>query len=132
MSQETWANPAETELPNWDKHLIPFNYRIVVMPIAPPKKIGSIIIADSVSDNHEWMNTTGRIVAMGAGAYKHPKYANLGLTEKDLPKTGDWVIYTPYQPFRFRYKDTRLIVIADEHIVGIIPEGANPWDIRAV
>lgn len=131
--KDAWANPHDTEVPDLGGGLKPFNYRIVIMPVSPPEKTaGGILIADTTQEAHEWMNYVGRVIDMGAGAYKHKKFQDLGLTDDDIPKIGDWVIYAPYQPYRISYKGVKLVILNDENIVGIIPDGVSPWDFRTI
>lgn len=97
----------------------PATYRMFVMPVGVKRKTkGGILLPDMSIDGQKWLNMLGRIAKLGPGCFKHPRYAELGLTEKDFPKVGDLILYSAHAPQRFRFKGTRFIVLNDDHWFG--------------
>jgi co-chaperonin GroES (HSP10) len=132
-TDEPWLNPHGTEAPNVTDFILPFGYRILIMPVAAPEKLTSgLYLPDQAKDNHDWLNYVGQLVAKGPGAYKHRKYESLQMTEENMPQIGDWVLYSPYQPYRIVYRDTKLVCLNDETIIAVIPKGVNPWDFKVL
>jgi hypothetical protein len=102
-------------------------YRIYVMPIRQKNEIktasGVVIhLPDESVDAQNWLNSIGRIAAMGPCAFKHPRFKELGLTEEDTPKVGDLILYASRSPFRFKFKGASILVIHDDWYVGKVEE----------
>jgi hypothetical protein len=128
-----WTNDERTPLPDPEGVVRVFGWRILVMPLRPAMvSEGGILIPQVRQELDEYLTYVGRIVALGPLAYKHQKYAEMGLTQADIPKRGEWWLYPLNSYQRMKWKDTRLIVMNDETLLGRIPteKGANPWDFK--
>jgi co-chaperonin GroES (HSP10) len=130
MDKDGWFNDSQIPLPK--KVLQPWGYRILVMPVRPPAKTkGGIIVPIVVQETQGYLNYIGRLVAVGTGAFKHQRYAQMGMKPADHPKIGDWVFYPVYQYNRLRMVtpkgEIRFVMMNDDQILGTAPKGVNPW-----
>lgn len=121
---ERWTNDAETPIPEGVGS--PFGYRVLIMPITPPRKIGNIHLPDVVTDAQDWLNYVGRIAALGMAAFRHPKYEQLGMFK--FPKVGDVVCYARHAPYRLTFKGVKFVIINDDEIIHL-PESAEGWKV---
>ena len=126
-----WSNPASRALPGENEVLKPFGWRMLIMPMRPESKsAGGIIIPQVRQDTDQYLNYCGRIVSMGSLCFKHPKWGNMGMTEADRPKVGDWIVYPIYQYQRIDFKGVKLIILNDDSFIATVPEGVSPWDFK--
>ncbi|MBX3504420.1 MAG: hypothetical protein KF895_03000 [Parvibaculum sp.] len=110
-------NFEDTPIP--DGMPVPFGWRIFVMPVKPRAvSQGGILLPEQVMDAQSIMTFVGRICAIGPAAFKHKKYADLGMTEADFPKVGDLVMYNRSTPNQWEFKGVKLVTINDDHILG--------------
>lgn len=105
----------------------PATYRMFVMPVGikkslkvmskddPSQQIGQIHMPDQAIDAELWLNCLGKVCKLGPACFKHPRYAELGLSEKDFPKVGDLILYSARAPLRFQFKGVRILVLNDDH-----------------
>jgi hypothetical protein len=128
---ERWDNAHDTPLPEPDQLCIPGFWYVVLMPRRAPDKIGSIILSDNSKWSEEWLNYCGQVVALGPLAYRHAKYRDMGLTEDQAPKRGEFWLYKPYSPYRMEYKGNKFIALSDDSLIARLPPNVNPWDFRA-
>jgi co-chaperonin GroES (HSP10) len=99
--------------------LLPLNWRIVVAPLAPPKKTkGGIILADDTADAQDYLAHVGKVLRIG----------DLGYTEARLRGThgaairvwpGDWVIFARYAGARMSYRGLRIVLMNDDDVLGV-------------
>lgn len=126
-----WTNNESRKLPEPGEVLEPFGWKILVMPMRRESITkGGIILAQVTQDTDMYLNYIGRIVAVGPLAYRHSKYADMGLAEKDYYQRGDWVVYPIYQYARIDFKGVKLILLNDDSFLGRLPEGVSPWDFK--
>ena len=130
MAEEAWSNEEGTPLPEADKVVIPWGWHIIVMPVEPPSKIGSIIIPGMVLDKEQYLAYVGQIVSLGPLAYKHEKYATMGMKPEDMPQRGQWWLFPQYHYHRIDYKGVKLLALNDDSFIGRIPDGVSPWDFK--
>jgi co-chaperonin GroES (HSP10) len=104
----------------------PATYRMFLMPVGIKRKTkGGIILPDTSIDAQKWLNAIGRVAKLGPGCFRHQKYKDLGLTEKDFPKVGDLILYSAHAPLRFGFKGVRMIVINDDHWYARVTDEAS-------
>jgi co-chaperonin GroES (HSP10) len=126
-----WVNDERRPLPPVNEILVPFGWKMLVMPmrVATETK-GGIIIPQVRQDTDQYLNYVGRVVALGSLCFKHSKWAAMGLKPEDAPKRGDWVVYPIYQYQRIDFKGTKLILLNDDSFLATVPEGVSPWDFK--
>lgn len=128
---EDWNNPEDRALPAENAVLRPFSWKFLVMPMRPKMvSAGGILIPYVRQEADQYLNYVGRVVARGPLAFKHRKWAEMGMTEADQPKRGDWVVYSIYQYQRIDFKGTKLILLNDDSFLATLPEGVSPWDFK--
>lgn len=126
-----WVNDERVKLPAENDVMRPFAWKVLVMPMRPATiSKGGILIPQVRQDTDQYLNYIGRVVALGPLAYKHPKWAGMGLQPGDAPKRGDWVIYPIYQYARIDFRGRKLILLNDDSFLGVVPEGVSPWDFK--
>lgn len=141
-----WNNAEDTALPGAEQIMRPFGWKVLVMPLRPVTKVGSIIMPYTRQEADEYLNYVGRVVALGPLCYKHSKYADMGMRSVDQPKRGDWVIYPVNQYQRLSWKgvvgkkprgkkkvvavEIKLVMMNDDSFLGIIPKGVDPWAFK--
>lgn len=114
-----WSNDADNELPDIPECMRPWGYRLLVMPISMPKKVGSVYLSVNSGKYFDWENCYGRVVAVGSAYGKNPRFDKLGISPDDFPKVGQYLMFPPQSKMRGRVKffDTNLILMNDEHIL---------------
>lgn len=126
-----WTNDEMKALPKPGEVIVPFGWKILVMPMRQRSVTkGGILIPQTRQDTDQYLNYVGRIVALGSLAFKHSKYAAMGLGAGDIPKVGDWLIYPIYQYARIDFKGTKLILLNDDSFLATVPKGVSPWDFK--
>ncbi len=126
-----WSNPEDRALPAENEVLIPFAWKMLVMPMRPKLvSKGGILMPQTRQEADVYLNYVGRLVARGPLAYKHRKWAEMGMTETDQPQRGDWIVYPIYQYQRIDFKGTKLILLNDDSFLARVPEGVSPWDFK--
>lgn len=126
-----WTNDETRPLPEIGEVCEPWGWKILVMPMRPRSvSKGGILIPQTRQEIDLYLNYVGRVVALGPLAYKHQKYADMGMAEADKLKRGDWVLYPIYQYTRLDFRGTKLILLNDDSFVGRIPQGVSPWDFK--
>lgn len=114
---EAWFNLYTTEIP--DDMPEPAFWRVFIMPLQPPEKTkGGILLPTQAQESHSWLNYLGRIAAVGRGAFKHPKFSQLGITEDFVPKVGELVMYSAKVNFRFERYGVKFVCVNDDQIIG--------------
>lgn len=134
MDKDGWFNSPNTEIPKRGL-MKPWGYKVLVMPVrAPTISKGGIFIPITVQEAQGYLNYFGRVAALGRGAFKAKRFADLGMTAKDHPQVGDWVFYPVYQYLRLKMGrtakqggDIRFVMMNDDQILGTAPKGCDPW-----
>ncbi len=101
--------------PEPDPEVLPkvARFNILVRPHDPPKKQGSIILADEYTEKSHYLNTCGRVVAIGPDCF--PK----GTTP--ACEVGDNVVWGRGRGVRMMYKGIPFIILVDDEILMTIP-----------
>jgi co-chaperonin GroES (HSP10) len=131
MDELDWTNDETKSLPKAGEVIVPFAWRILVMPMRPRSVTkGGILLPQTRQDTDQYLNYVGRVVALGPLAFRHSKYVNMGMKPEDIPQRGDWVIYPIYQYARIDFKGTKLILLNDDSFLARVPKGVSPWDFK--
>jgi len=81
---------------------------ILVRPVPLRRKsAGGIIIPDSVREDREYLNTVGRVLALGELAFKDEEVYKTG----PWVKPGDFVVYTKFAGQKVWWKGVKLLII---------------------
>ena len=103
----------------------PTCWRVVVAPLAPPKKTkGGIILSDDTADAQEYLCAYGLLLSVGPLAYKEKRL--VGEDGKAwTPRVGDWVMFARYAGQRQTYRGLRFVLCNDDDILGVTedPQG---------
>lgn len=68
-------------------------YQILVRQLGIKKRIGTIIVPDSVVDSQRWTHGLVMVIKLGPGVYAGKRFEDMGLSRDDAPKPGDvWAI----------------------------------------
>lgn len=126
-----WTNDERVALPDLNKIIVPFLWKILVMPMRPrPVTKGGILIPQTRQDADQYLTYVGRIVALGPLCYKHPKFKGMGITKADVPRRGDWMLYGVNSYQRIDFKGAKLILLNDDSFLAKVPKGVSPWDFK--
>lgn len=133
---EDWSNSADVPLPRSEDIFMPGFWQVALMPRrAPARSKGGVILPDVYRSQEQWLNYVGEIIALGPLAYRHKKYRDMGITDPDndqrVPRRGQFWCYKPYSPYRMEFNGIRFIALADDSLIGRVPDKCNPWDYRA-
>lgn len=105
-------------------------WRLLVVPLESPKKSkGGIIIADEARHADQYLTHMGKILDMGAQAFKARTEGGLCLADDpNIPKVGDIVLYAHNAGIRFKLKDGReLRILSDTNVLAVTE---RPQDFR--
>ena len=93
---------------------IPCGYRILIRPIAPIKKTkGGIILTDKAVEDQAYLNSKGRVVAMGDECYDKSK--------KPWCTIGDYVVYGRYAGSKIDVGGVKMLLLNDDEILAVLP-----------
>lgn len=120
------------KLPPLNLEDLPFEvllWNVVVEPVRPPTKIGSILIATEAQDAQKFKTSVGRLVAVGDGAWKSRTEGGIELANHKHPVPGDHVMYRHYtgQEVIMQADGRRLMVMDDTDIIMRVKD---PLDYR--
>lgn len=117
IEDDQWTNESD-ELPALPEGMKVMGYRILVMPISLPSRIGSILVADQAKKYFDWQNCYGRIVLVGSAYSLNPKFEKAKFDPEDWPQVGDYIAFPPAVKMKGRIKffETNLIIMTDEQI----------------
>lgn len=97
----------------------PLYWRALVMPIRPKRvSKGGIHLPQEALEAQTYLNYVGKVVALGALAYKHARFEGAG----ELPKVGDYVIYGRYAGQPLTYKGYKFLFINEDEMLGTCPD----------
>lgn len=124
-----------TEAKNTATMLKPVGWRILVEEYKQEQvTAGGIIISDDIANVQQTLNFVGKVVAVGDGAYRHPKFAVIDDDgKKALPepwvKPGQYILFGVYTGMVFEQnsRETRLRFVNDDDILAVTD---NPADFK--
>jgi len=90
-------------------------YRILIRPIAPITKTkGGIILTDKAVEDQAYLNSKGRVVAMGDECYDKSK--------KPWCKIGDYVVYGRYAGSKIDVSGVKMLLLNDDEILAVLSD----------
>lgn len=104
----------------------PKYWRVLVMQLEPKQQTAAgIYLPDQAKDAEGYFGYIGKIVAMGGGAFAHPRLAD----EPAHPKVGDYVMYAHHSGMKVEYKrpgggTVTLRFINDDNVLGVVTDPA--------
>lgn len=102
-------------------------WRILARPVAiRPKTKGGIIIPETAMDDVEYLNTIGRILAMGPACFKHEAFHVDGKPQP-WAKVGDFVFYGKNAGRRIMFKGVKMVVL-DERDILLVTDNPSHFD----
>jgi co-chaperonin GroES (HSP10) len=116
--EESEESVTQAELPK------PLNWKVLVQPNQVNMKTkGGLFLAPISKDNEEYLTAHGRIVAVGDLAYRD---RDTGEAWKTLsPQVNDRVTYGKYAGQKIVVNGVKLLLLNDDELTSIIPEGAK-------
>lgn len=104
--------------------IFPVGYRVLVKPDPLEEKTaGGIIIAEPIREQHDRAQATGRLVAVGAFAWKE--------WPAGWAKPGDRVLFDKYGGTHMTGEDGELYrLLNDQQVTAIVSEKVNLSDFR--
>jgi co-chaperonin GroES (HSP10) len=116
--EESEGSVTQAELPK------PLNWKVLVQPNQVNMKTKGGLYLPSISkDNEEYLTAHGRIAAMGDLAYKDRDTGEAWKTVS--PKVNDRVTYGKYAGQKITINGVKLLLLNDDELTSIIPEGAK-------
>ena len=117
--EETKATLGSHHLP------VPMNWKVLVQPNKPKEKAeGGIILPSMAKDNESYLTAHGLIAAMGELAYRDRDTGDpWKMTVR--PKVGDRVTYGKYAGQKIVVNGVSFLILNDDEITSILPEGAD-------
>ena len=109
-----------------DHHHVPqpVGWKVLVKPIEPKKETaGGILLPDSSIEAEEYLVAHGHIMAMGQLAYRDRGTGEVW--KGTWPKTEDHVTFGKYAGQKLIVDGEKLILLNDDEITSIIPNGCN-------
>lgn len=111
----------------------PVGWRILVEEYKQKKVTdGGVLLPDDVSNVQQTLNFVGKVVAIGGGAYRHPKFAVIDddgkrVLPKPWVKPGQYVLFGTYTGMVFERKSdkTKLRFINDDDILAVTDDPAD-------
>lgn len=132
-NKATWVTPDEygdpdplPEIPGWT---------ILVRPVAPPSKVGSLFIPDSMQEDLQYLNNIGRVIKVGDLAYTDPDtrpsdgaWFPHGKYRKAWCKVGDYVVWGKHQGAKVMVQNVALVLLNDDLVLFKVddPKDVNP------
>lgn len=108
------------DLDNFDKEAEIAKFGDVPMPLwnilirlyTTPKKVGALILPDTMHDNQKYHVCTGLVVKIAPGAYKDARYKDTG----PACKVGDWVVIARHSGLRLEYEGMPIFIVKEDAI----------------
>lgn len=125
IDEDDWNTP----LPDLAELPSALYYRILIMPFRPRKRRASgLITPDTVQRNSIHLNNIGRLVVVGASAFRSPRLWPGVRSEDDIdrmvaehaPKRGDWVMWGRYVGFPFIYSRYQLVAMPEDALLCVL------------
>ena len=102
------ADPSSKDLPK------PCGWRILVRPAGMVKKSkGGIILTDKNVQEQQYLNSKGRVIAMGSECYNN--------RSTNWCTTGDHIVYSRYAGSKIDVKGVKLLLLNDDEVLAVLP-----------
>lgn len=98
----------------------PHPWHVLVMPIGTTERIGSIFITDETRDGQRWTHGIGRVVKLGALAYRSGDWLKVKNFDPDVhaPKPGELVMFNPRSQSKWVIDGIIYQTVPDDQILG--------------
>ena len=108
---------------------------VLIRPVEPAKKIGSVELPDAFREDLKYLVNVGRVLRMGPLCYRDSNYRP---NEPGYPcgkylapwcKTGDYVVYGKNVGLKMMMNGVPLVLLADDQIIATTedPNSLNPF-----
>ena len=112
FTDDSIPDPKSKDLPQ------PAGWRILVRPVGMVKKTkGGIILTDKNMEEQQYLNSKGRVVAMGRECYNNRR--------TNWCTTGDTIVYSRYAGSRFKIDGGEVRVLNDDEVIATITDPTN-------
>lgn len=105
-TDEDVADPELKDVPD------PLGWRVIVRPLPPRTKIGSILLADTTREEESIVQCLGRVIKIGPLAWTR---SDMG--EEPWAAVGDTVIYGKYAGRRFSVNGVKMLLLNDDDLI---------------
>jgi co-chaperonin GroES (HSP10) len=105
-------------------------WRVLIEPVEPIKETaGGIALASSTVDAQQLVTSVGRILQLGAFAFKSKTNAGLNLAdEPNNPKVGDYVLFEQYAGQEVKLRTGKCVrVLNDTEILSVVTDPDQIW-----
>jgi len=107
ITDEEIPDPIPPNCPGW---------QIIVRPVnIMPKTKGGIILTPQALDDAKYLQTVGKVLAVGEMAYKDPEI--FGANSKPWCKVGDYVAFRKLAGQKFWWERVQLIIMNDRDMI---------------
>lgn len=96
-------------------------FNLLVKRIDIKRKVGSVILPDSVVADMQWMQGLGVVCVSGPSVYKGAKFDDVGLSQNDAPKVGDAIWFNARVPLKVKIDGVEYLAMPDDAILMTIP-----------
>ena len=105
-------------------------YNILIRPVEPDNKIGSLLLPDSFTEDVKFLTNVGQVKAMGPLCYLDPNATGHnphGRYKAPWCKVGDYVVWGKHQGVKLLIKGVAFVLLQDELVLMTLNE---PGDIN--
>lgn len=111
---EEWFTDNDVPDPNKKDLPIPCGWRMLVRPAGVIKKTkGGIILTDKNLEEQQYLNSKGRVIAMGNECY--------GNREENWCKINDTIVYSRYAGSKIDIQGVKMILLNDDEVLAVLP-----------
>jgi co-chaperonin GroES (HSP10) len=96
----------------------PQGWNVIIRLYTKTKKVGSLIMPDSVHEEQQYQGCVGLVVKKSKGAYNDPRYERTG----DWCQVGDWVVFPRHAGYRVTYNGMPVFVLKEDAIDVVITD----------
>ena len=108
FTDDNIPDPKSKDLPK------PVGWRILVRPIGMVKKTkGGIILTDKNMEEQQYLNSKGRVIAMGKECYNNRR--------TNWYTSGDTIVYSRYAGSRIDVQGVKMLLLNDDEVLAVLP-----------
>jgi len=107
-------------------------WNLLIRPVEPEKKIGSLHLPDSFTEDVKVLTNIGQVKAMGPLCYHDPNvkpsdgtYFPYGRYQKPWCKVGDYVTWGRHLGVKLRVKGVAFVLLQDELVLMILDNAGD-------
>ena len=95
----------------------PERFHILLKQVNIKRKVGSVLIPDSVQHDQQWSHGMGLVVALGPAVFQGQKFVDMGLSPETGPQLGDIYWFEARAPRRLKVDGELYLLIADDGLL---------------